>query len=136
VTRAESAAVRALIQRQPALATKTFMSLVGAQMAVPYVVIHPGADYDNQDNLAGPYVHRRPSFTVHSVGTSAEQAQLVAEWVDAQLRPNGRGVKPDVAGRRTGQIMRDSTLPAQLDTDTSPPLVYMVSEYAFKSSPA
>lgn len=101
-----------------------------------YLVIQPGADDDSQERITGRYVNRRPSTTFQCVGTTPDQAISVSERLDRALRPNGRGVRLTVPGERTGPLRRDYIGPAQIDSDTSPPMWFQTVEYSFDAQTA
>ena len=141
-TRAETNAFVGLIREHPQLVTVTFVTIAkhpppreAEKVLPPYVLVHPSGGPDERERFTGPQVHRRPSFGVHCVGYTADQALLLADFVDGQLRPNGRGRKPVVPSRRTGRIVRDGNFGVLIDDDVTPPLVYAALEYAFKSNP-
>jgi len=106
--------------------------------ALPYVVIHPERDQDDQERVTGPTVHRRPSWAVHAVGESAEAAQMVMGWIDDKLRPPPArwGIVPVVPGQRTKRIRRDALFGVDVDDSTLPAVCFQVASYAFPSEPA
>lgn len=143
MTAAENAALKALVLTDPtfAAAGKVFTGRAVSSTGAPitntwYLVIQPGADDDSQERITGRYVNRRPSTTFQCVGTTPEQAISVSERLDKVLRPNGRGVRPNVSGERTGPLRRDYIGPAQIDADTSPPMWFQTVEYSFDAQPA
>lgn len=105
--------------------------------ALPYVVIHPERDQDEQERMTGPAVHRRPSWAVHAVGESTEAAQLVMGFVDDHLRPPPArwGVVPVVEGQTTKRIRRDDLQGVDIDDTTLPAVCFQVASYSFESSP-
>lgn len=72
------------------------------------------------------------TITVHSVGSTPEQAQWVAERVYEQLL----GARLSVPGRSARPVRAQSALPVQTDRDVSPPLFYTVDEFGFTTAPA
>lgn len=135
----DTAAVKAAIETIPALATKTFVSVAprtnGVLPTSPYLVIHPADGNDTQDRVTGPYSTRRPSFTLHIVGSSYDNAQTVTELVKAKFVVAGRGVKLTIAGTNTKPCRWISPQPTQVDNSLTPPLIYNVAELDFEAQP-
>lgn len=134
---ADSQAVQALIQQVPALASATYITNVpaGAPLTGPYSIVHPADGDDDTDRLAGPPVVSHPAFTLHIVGASANQVQILTGLVKAKVTAFGFIVAPAVAGRSNSGAYWRSPIPLQTDTDVSPALVYQVIEYGWDSSP-
>ena len=145
MTAAETRALRDRVRTHAQLAAATFVTTdqdPGADpdaprtlTAPPYVLIYPGGGVDGQDRVTGPYTDRDPSFSLHCVGESALAAEIVADWVDAVLRPGGRGVRLDVPGRRIGALRRVDVGPALDDDSTRPVVWYVPVIYRFRSQP-
>lgn len=142
MTRKHTAALKALIQQVPAVATKTFVTVArypapnqAVKVEPPYVVIHPADGADEATRFTGPRDTMHPRFVVHTVGTTAEMAQLVAEQWKAKLIVNGFGIRPEVPGERTDRFWWDSPIPVQVDKDVTPWLCYHVAECGFTSHP-
>lgn len=135
---ADSVAVKAVIEQVPALAGRTFVTKTddGAPLVGQYAVIHPSDGSDDTDRLAAPPVVTHPSFTLHIVGASANQVQVLTGLVKAQFTVAGFIVPPVVAGRVNSGGKWSSPLPLQTDTDVSPSLVYQVIELGWDSEPA
>lgn len=143
MTTAENAALKALVISDATFAPagKLYTGRAVGADGKPitntwYVVIQPGADDDSQERITGPYVNRRPSTTFQCVGTTPDQAISVTERLDRVMRPNGRGVRLNVPGERTGPLRRDYIGPAQIDPDTSPPMWFQTVEYSFDAQTA
>jgi hypothetical protein len=137
--RQHTAAIKAMISAHPALAGKVFVTLAkGDQnpLPLPYVVIHPAAGTDESDRLTGPKIVFYPRFTIHSVGSDAEQAAATGEAVKSRLISGGFGLIPVVAGELPRMVWYSSPVPIQVDYDVSPPLCFHVAECGFESSPA
>lgn len=135
--------LKALIQEIPALASKTFVTIVrypapneSTAVTVPYLVIHPADGSDEATRLTGPRATQNPRFTLHSVGLTAEQATWVAKVVKDKLIITGLGITPTIAGERPGSVWWSSPIPLQIDTDVTPALCYHVAECGFSSDPA
>lgn len=142
MTAAENAALKALVLTDSTFAAtgKVYVGRAVGANNTPitntwYLVMQPGADDDSQDRITGRYVNRRPSTTFQCVGTTPDQAISVTERLDRVLRPNGRGVRLNVANVDTGRITRDYIGPAQIDPDTSPPMWFQTVEYSFTVQP-
>lgn len=129
-------AVTTAIKTVPALASKTFVStarVAGALPAAPYVVVHPSDGEDTQDRVTGPRSALHPSFTLHIVGTSYDNAQTVTELVKAKFIVGGFGVKLSVSGETTKPCRWNAPIPTQVDDSLTPPLIYNVVELDFES---
>jgi len=85
-----------------------------------------------QERLTGPQSTATFSLTFHSVGSTAEQAQYVAEKVFLQLL----GFTPNVPSRECRRIRHVNSQPIQLDRDVSPPIYYCVDQFELTSDPA
>jgi hypothetical protein len=146
VTAAETQAFRGLLDADDRL--QVFVTFAGDPPTVeeprpplpplPYVLIHPERDQDEQHRATGPWVHRRPSWAVHAVAESAEAAEMVMGWVDDRLRPppNRWGVVPVVEGQVTKRIKRDDLTGVLVDDSSLPAVCYVVASYSFESAPA
>lgn len=136
---ADTQAVIALIQSVPALAgAKTFPTIAptGPQLTMPYCVVHASDGSDEATRLTGPAVTEHPAFTLHIVGSSANQAQILCGLVKPKFVVGGFFIPPTVSGRRNSGGYWRSPIPLQSDTDVSPPLVYQVIELGWDSDPA
>lgn len=133
MTRAHTAAIVSLIEHAGDLTV--FVGFATDDQQYPYVIVRPGDATDRQERLAGSGVLFTPSYTVLCCGDAPDQAEWITERVDAALRPAGRGLKPEVAGRSTGRIKRDALHSLEYDGDARPPSWYCVAEYSFRSEP-
>lgn len=133
MTRAETAAVVAALHTDPALIVHVMRAPDGA--ATPYVLIRPGVTQDVVERLTDAATIRWPEWSVMAVGADADECGWAVEHIDAALRPRGRGIRPEVAGRDCGPIRRDVLHEMDIDDDTSPPLTYQPAEYSFRSAP-
>lgn len=133
--RAHKNSFLALIRGAPILAAKTFDALAknpdGSKVAPLYVVVHSDAGIRSSERLLAAQTRADFTYTVHSVGETAEQAQLGAERVYAQVL----GKVPVVAGRKCWPITAETSQPVRLDTDVSPPLFYAVDVFRLSSIP-
>lgn len=97
-----------------------------------YVTIFTDSGYRESERFTGGQWTSTQGFTVHSVGTTPDQAQYVAERVFAQLLDHVLVVP----GRTCRRIRHASSQPVQQDTDISPPLYYTVDEFDVTHIPA
>lgn len=136
---ADTLAVKARAETLVALASKTFVTVtepVGTKIAAPYLVIHPSDGVDVATRVTGPRVAENPMFTLHIVGSSANQVQIITGLLKALFVVNGFMVPPVVAGRRARAGYWRSPIPIQTDTDVTPALIYQVIELGWVSEPA
>lgn len=140
---ADTVALRSQIQTVPALATKTFIVEAknpppneATKVTVPWVVIYPADGVDESERATSPRSVRNPEFTLHIVGSSAEQASVVFDLVKAALVTAGQGRKLTVAGRVNDRLWFESPVGAQFDTSVTPPLHYHVARVGWRSQSA
>jgi len=136
---ADTQAVVAAIQQVPAVADSTFPVLAPVQpelQPLPYVVVFPSDGVDTADRVTGPRVSEHPAFTLHVVGSSANQTQVVTGLIKARFVTGGRFIPPVVEGRRNSRGYWRSPIPLQTDTDVDPALIYQVIELGWVSEPA
>jgi len=123
------------------LTSKTFVApaqrdAAGVLPKAPYVVVYPSEGVDSSDRLTGPVVSQHPSFTLHIVGSSYDNAATVAALIKAKFVLNGVGVEAVIAGENSYGMSYSSPQPIQVDYDISPPLVYATAEISWDSDPA
>lgn len=141
MSRRHTLAVQARIQADPAVVVKTYIAIApkdsnGKLPATPYVVIYPGNGTDSSDRLAGPNVTLNPSFTLHVVGSSWDQAAQLTERIKALFVAGGRGTPPVIEGENTSGLRWSEPLPVQIDRDVTPPVAYQVVELDFTAEPS
>ncbi|MHB9004004.1 MAG: hypothetical protein ACYC6C_08055, partial [Coriobacteriia bacterium] len=90
-----------------------------------YCVVYAGGGVRKSERLTGRSVFADFSFTIHSVGSTAEQARLVEERVLAQLVD----WVPTVVGRNCRRMVHAVSRPVGMDNDVSPPLFYGVDVF-------
>jgi hypothetical protein len=135
----ETKALRDLLASDPRLAGKVIVGTdIDAETMTPvteppYVVIRRAITRTTQDRLTGPDVDR-PSWTVSAAAESELAADAVLGWVDAKLRPDGRGVTLAVPGRRTNPFRRLERPGNATDFDVHPPVAYAIAVYGFEST--
>lgn len=140
---AETAAVAATIKTVPILASAVYVSLApkptapATTLPLPYVIVHPSEGVDEQARFTGPPTIENPEVTLHIVGASVEQTQIVTGLVRAKFQPSLAGfvIPPTVAGRRTRDAYWRSPQSIQVDRDVTPPLTYQVIELGWISEP-
>lgn len=101
-----------------------------------YVLILGGPTFDVQERLTASLAPRTVTPIVHAYARTWQEAQWLADAVDAVLRPNGWGRTPVVAGRSCDRLVRDAALSAEVDGTGQPPWWHAISEYSFRSRPA
>lgn len=137
----ESVALRSLIEADPRLVKRVGVGAApvgadGKPLAPPYVVLTGSNLAEERDRFASPIAPRRPSWILHAVGASELAAVAVLGWVDARLRPDGRGVVPVVPGRATKRITRLERPGNAEDDAVQPSVWYAIAVYGFESNPA
>lgn len=138
---ADTEAVVAIIQTVPALTTATYVTKAPkpdppATLPLPYVIVHPSDGIDEATRYTAPPTTEHPEFTLHIVGGSANQSQVITGLIKAKFLVNGFIVPPVVTGRRNRSGYWRSPLPIQTDTDVTPSLVFQVIELGWTSEPA
>ncbi|ROS28919.1 sorbitol-specific phosphotransferase system component IIA [Rathayibacter sp. PhB127] len=117
------------------LAEKVFLlSDPGLQSAaLPYVVVHPADGEDSGDRLGGGRFDANPSWTIHSVGKTVDQAKWAFELWHSRLVVRGFGVIPEIDGEFPGRVTVSSPIPVQDDADSNPRTYFHVAEVGFSS---
>lgn len=128
--RAHVTAVLTLLDAVPNLTT--YDGLVPARPVLPYAVVWPDSGRAERSSILAASNVVASEMYVTCVGSSREQAQWVAEKVDAALLD----VRPTITGRSCWPIEQVLTRPVQRDDDVDPPLVYAVNVYRLASIPA
>lgn len=106
----------------------------GAEL--PFVLAWPSLTQDVQERITGSRAPRTVSHVLHCAGESPEQAEWLAEQVDQRMRPNGRGILPEVEGRACGRVRRTLTRGPRQDETVEPGPWFSTLEYDFRSRPA
>jgi hypothetical protein len=137
----EAIALRTLIEADPRLSKRVGIGAApagsdGKPIAPPYVVLTGSNLAEQTDRFSSPVGSRRPSWILHAVGASELAAVAVLGWVDARLRPGGRGVTPIVPGRATKPIARLERPGNAEDNAVQPSVWYAIAVYGFESNPA
>jgi hypothetical protein len=110
---------------------KAYETRAPAGTAPPYVVIHPDQGTATTTRFDTASDWRNWSFQTDCVGTTVEQAQWMAEKVEAALLDK----KPAVTGRVCGPIRSIVARPMDRDEDVQPPLFLARTLWAFPSLP-
>lgn len=137
----ETVALRALVETVPQLAGRVGVGAAptsgdGKVLTPPYAVLTLSNEATETDRFSSPVAARRPSWILHAVGTSELGAIQVLGWIDARLRPGGRGVVPVVPGRATKRITRLERPGNAEDDAVQPSVWYAIAVYGFESNPA
>lgn len=129
-------AVLARLRADTALANKTYDTEVkstnGAAVSTPYCVVYSNQGNREIERLNASQTRANFTFTIHSVGSTAEQAQAVAAKVYKQLM----GFKPTVADRSCWPMRAEMSQAVRPDKDVLPVVFYAVDEFTLSSTPA
>lgn len=144
MTWAETSAVVATIKTVPILASAVYVSEAPKPTApatvlpLPYVIVHPTEGTDEQARFMGPNTIQSPEVTMHIVGASANQVQIVTGLVRAKFQPSLTGfvIPPTVSGRKNRDAYWRAPTPIQTDRDVTPHLLYQVIELGWVSESA
>jgi hypothetical protein len=96
-----------------------------------YVSVFTDSGLHEAERWTGPQSTSTQTFVVHSVGSTPDKAQEVAELVQRQVIDHVLVVE----GRTCRRIRHESSQPIQLDQDIDPELYYCVDEFAVTTSP-
>jgi hypothetical protein len=130
VIRAHVNAVKALLSAVPNVTV--YDAKVPDNATYPYVVVYADGGLASVNNLAAASSWRDWRFQTTSVGTTPDQARLIAEKAQAALLD----ATPTVTGRSCGRIQHDVSRDIQRDDDVVPPVLYAVDRWRFSSVPA
>lgn len=129
--RAHVDAVLARLRSDSILSDSTFDGQVSGSPA-RYCVVYASGGARVSERLTGRSVFAEFTFTIHSVGSTPEQARLVEERVIAQLLD----WTPTIAGRNCRRTVHAISRPVAMDKDVSPPLFYAVDGFDLTTAPA
>jgi len=133
VIRAHKNAIIARLEADSTLAGRVFEGEVEPDSSRQrYVTVWINSGARSPDRLTGPSAKATFTITLHSVATTPDQAQYVAERVHAQLVD----WTPTVPGRRCRRLTHEVSLATQKDADITPALWYQVDEFDLVSDPA
>lgn len=125
------AAVLARLRQDSVLASSTFEGVV-TNRPNRYVAVFSDSGFRTAERFTGLQGTSSQSFTVHSVGTTPDQAQAIADRVFAQLLD----WTPAVEGRVCRRMRHEASEPVQIDRDVTPPMFYGVDVFEVTSSPS
>lgn len=128
--RAHKDAILTRLRQDSVLSTATFEGVV-TDRPQRYCTVFTNSGYRSVERLAGPSATATFTYTIHSVGSTPEQAQAVAERVFAQLLD----FTPTVANRQCGRLRHAASQPVQKDSDVTPALYYCVDQFDLTSDP-
>lgn len=123
------------IKTVSAFASKTWSSVVPDGTVKPYCVVHPAQGTNTQERLTAPSTTKHPRFTLHVVGETADQVQLLMDLLEAAVFPNGKGAVT-VANESVKNFWYASPLPIQVLTDPLPEVIYGVVECGWTADPS
>jgi hypothetical protein len=130
VIRAHKAAVLARLRADTKIADAVFDS--GADSpSVPYCVVYADQGTREQERLLATQSRATFVYTIHSVGSTPDEAQWMAERVYAQLL----GFRPEIEGRSCWPIAAEASVPVRRDDDPHPALFFGVDEFRLSSVP-
>ena len=122
-------ALRNLMESDPALNGSVFVADVAADAPERYVVLFPSLEYD-ADALTGPQSDHDFRLRVHSVGSTPEQALLVAGKVAAAVLNK----RPNIPGRNSSRIRHIFAEPIRYDSSLSPRVYFAADEFAVRTT--
>jgi hypothetical protein len=117
----------ALIRSDAGLASTTFEGTVTNRPA-RYVSVFSRETRD-VNRYTGPHSWLENEYTVHSVGSSPEQAK----WAREHMLAKTLDATPTVAGWSCGRVRFVTSQPLAVDRDVTPPIWYCVDVLAFSS---
>lgn len=104
----------------------------GGVVQPPYVVVYSNAGDRVEARLTGSQTRNTTTFTIHSVGATAEQARAVSRKLYALLL----GYRPTVSGQTCWPFKAVVSQPVRLDKDVLPAVYYGVDEFQLMTTPA
>jgi len=119
--------------KDTALGAKVFNTLAPSPTALPYLVFYPRDGIDRSTSVTGPGSQLNPSWVLHGVGSTADQAKWAIEQAKKKLIVNGFGMVPVIAGQKPGRVWFESVDTVQVDRDVTPPICFQVAECGFSS---
>lgn len=115
-------------------AGRVFLGEPPKSAPLPYVLLVGQRNEDEPVRLTGPRAREVIQVLVRSIGGTSDQSMWADDAVDATLRPNKRGIRLQVPGRRCTPIERRTT---DTDSDDSAGRVWeTATSYRFTSTPA
>lgn len=144
MTWADTSAVVTTIKTVPIVSSSVYVTEApkptppATALPLPYVIVHPTDGTDEQQRFTGPNTIQSPEVTLHIVGESAHQVQVLTGLIRAKFQPSPSGFvnAPTVSGRRNRDAYWRAPTPVQTDRDVTPHLIYQVIEMGWVSEPA
>ncbi len=100
-------------------------------VTAPYIVLHPATGVAERTRSAGGVRQKNPRWTIHAIGSTAEQAAWLGDAIEAELIPRGVPVRPVFAGENAHPFWWSSPTPIDIDRDPTPPVFLHISECGF-----
>lgn len=122
-------AVIDLLEADPQLAGAVYAGEVTGTPPARYVLLFSTLVHDS-DILTGPQSDHLVEITIHSVGSTPDQAEWVAGRVTAALL----NVKPVIEGRSSGRIRHTGADPIRYDDSTSPRVWFAADEFSLHTT--
>jgi len=129
--RAHKQAILERLRADSILTSSTFDGVVTGK-PTRYCNVYMNSGARDSYTLTAEQAQATFSFTIHSVGSTPEQAQAVAERVFAQLLD----FRPTVPGRSCWRVRHEASQPLQVDRDVDPWLWFCVDVFDLTSVPA
>jgi hypothetical protein len=129
VIRAHKNAILARLREDSVLSAVTFEGVV-TERPERYCTLFTNSGFRTVERLSAPSATAEFTYTVHSVGSTPDQAQAVAERVFAQLLD----FTPTVPARLCGRLRHAASQPVQQDPDI-PNLYFAVDQFDLTSDP-
>lgn len=129
--RAHKAPVFARLRADSILSTATFDGEVTNRPS-RYCSVYMNGGLRDSERLSGPSAFADFRITIHSIGSTVEQCQLVQERVMAQLID----YTPPVAGRNPRRLRHVASVEVEMDTDIDPPLYIARDVFEWTTAPA
>jgi hypothetical protein len=128
--RATRVAVLNRLKANPDLTAITFEGVV-ASRPQKYVTVFMDNGFRESERVTARNTRATFTVTVHSVGSTPEQVQWVAERVFAQLV----NWTPSIEGRRSSRSRHVVSRPIDVDTGPNPPAFFSVDQFEIETSP-
>lgn len=123
--RKTAAAISARLQEDTILNGSTYQGIV-ANRPNRYLSFFLSGGRRDQARLTGASSLIDYSMVTHSVGTTAEQAQLIEERAQAKLID----WTPTIDGMNCRRMQHAGSQAIEIDSDPNPPLFYITSSYS------
>lgn len=129
--RQHKTAVLTRLREVPSMVDKVFEGRVPARTEA-YAALYTNTGRYPQDRFTGPQgATVTYTYWLHSIGSTPDQAQAIAERVLRQLL----NWRPTIAGYGCSRMIHRASQPIQLDDTIRPPLFYCVDQFDLTSNP-